>query len=269
MLTIDWKERLTLDTDYYLEHKLPLQDYDFEIIFNAYPERSHGKIPAEVIAFISGIIVQRLGKKHTEHIPFFRHLWLKKGDNGKLAFASIMSKIAHKESDIYIPLMEEVMAKADSNEIGSLMDKVMLPLCRKHDEKYLPIVFGWTRRATDAVAKQAANLCLKLIKRREDLIPEVLKHFQNMWSYPLGEAQGFHVTLLKTVAKLNPELYLNVWHEYGISRDPQIVEILCSSIQDYHAEIEPMIDLWTRSGNARVKKAGTNAYRLIMRKKGA
>ena len=38
MLTIDWKERLTLDTDYYLEHKLPLQDYDFEIIFNAYPE---------------------------------------------------------------------------------------------------------------------------------------------------------------------------------------------------------------------------------------
>jgi hypothetical protein len=44
MLTIDWKERLTLDTDYYLEHKLPLQDYDFEIIFNAYPERSHGKI---------------------------------------------------------------------------------------------------------------------------------------------------------------------------------------------------------------------------------
>ena len=47
------------------------------------------------------------------------------------------------------------------------------------------------------------------------------------------------------------------------------MEILCSSIQDYHVELEPMIELWTRSGNARVKKAGTNAHRMIMRKKGA
>jgi hypothetical protein len=101
-----------------------------------------------------------------------------------------MSKLAHKKADIYIPLMEEMMAKADSAKL--LIDgQVMLPLCRKHDEKYLPIVFGWTRRASEAVARQAANLCLKLIKRREDLIPEVLKHFQNMWSYPLAKRRAF------------------------------------------------------------------------------
>jgi len=269
MLTIDWKERLTMDTDYYLQNKLPHQDYDFEIIFNAYPERTHGKIPTEVISFVSGIIVQRLGKKHTEQIPFFRHLWLKKGDYGKSAFGAIMAKLAHKKPDIYIPLIEELMQKAQTSEIAALMDKVMLPLCRKHPEKYLPIVFSWIKRASDDIAKQAVNLCLKLIKRREDLIPEVLGFFQNQWVYPLGDNQALHVNLLKTVAKLDTDAYLSVWKEFGISRDPQIVELLCASIVDYHSELEPAIEIWTKSGNARVKKAGTTALRLIHRKKEA
>jgi hypothetical protein len=268
MLTIDWKERLTQDTEYYLQNKLPHQDYDFEIIFNAYPERTHGKIPSEVISFVCGIIVQRLGKKHTEQIPFFRFLWLKKGDYGRLAFGAIMAKLAHKKPEIYIPLMEEMMAKADSSHIAALMDKVMLPLCRKHSEKYLPIIFGWTKRATEDVSKQASNLCIKLIKRREDLIPEVLNHFQNQWLYPMGENQSLHVALLKTVAKLNPEAYLKVWQEFGNSRDPEIVELLCSSIVEYHPEIEPHVEHWAKSGNARVKKASTSAMRLIKRKKG-
>ncbi|HPF08508.1 MAG: hypothetical protein PHU99_05230 [Candidatus Cloacimonetes bacterium] len=268
MLTIDWKERLTQDTEYYLQNKLIKQDYDFEIIFNAYPERSHGKIPSEVISFVSGIIVQRLGKKHPEQIPFFRYLWFKKGDYGKQAFAAIMSKLAHKKPDIYIPLMEEIMAKADGSEINALLDKVMLPLCRKHPEKYLQIVFTWSKRGSSELSQQALNLCIKLIKRREDLIPEVLKHFQNQWLYPLGEQQSLQVNMLKTIAKLDSTSYLEVWQEFGISRDPQIVELLCASIVDYHPEIEPIVELWTRSGNARVKKASNTAMRLIKRKKG-
>ncbi|MCD8480455.1 MAG: hypothetical protein LRZ88_09680 [Candidatus Cloacimonetes bacterium] len=211
--------------------------------------------------------MQRLGKKHTEQIPFFRHLWLKKGDYGKSAFGAIMAKLAHKKPDIYIPLIEELMQKAQTSEIAALMDKVMLPLCRKHPEKYLPIVFSWIKRASDDIAKQAVNLCLKLIKRREDLIPEVLGFFQNQWVYPLGDNQALHVNLLKTVAKLDTDAYLSVWKNFGISRDPQIVELLCASIVDYHSELEPAIEIWTKSGNARVKKAGTTALRLIHRKK--
>ncbi|HRX76659.1 MAG TPA: hypothetical protein P5342_04310, partial [Candidatus Cloacimonadota bacterium] len=107
-----------------------------------------------------------------------------------------------------------------------------------------------------------------LIKRREDLIPEVLKHFQNQWLYPLGEQQSLQVNMLKTIAKLDSTSYLEVWQEFGISRDPQIVELLCASIVDYHPEIEPIVELWTRSGNARVKKASNTAMRLIKRKKG-
>ncbi len=269
MLTIDWKERLTQDTDYYLQNKLPQNDYDFEIIFNAYPERTHGKIPGEVISFISGIIVQRLGKKHAEQIPFFRYLWLKKGDYGKLAFGAMMAKLARKKPDIYIPLIEEMMREADATEINMLMDKVMLPLCRKYADRYLPIVFTWTKQSSEDITRQAINLCIKLIKRREDLIPEVLKHFQNQWVYPLGDLQGMHVTLLKTIAKLDRAAYLSVWQEFGISRDPQIVELLCASIVDYHEELLATVEQWTKSGNARVKKAGSTAMKLLKRKKGA
>lgn len=269
MLTIDWKERLTQDTDSYLQEKLPQQDYDFEIIFNAYPERSNGKVPAEVISFISGIIVQRLGKDHAEQIPFFRFLWQKKGENGKQAFAAILAKLMHKAPDIYLQLLEEVFASADTEEIAALLDKIMLPLCRKYPEQYLNIVFGWSKRGSEELSAQALKLLTKLIRRNTELIPQVLNHIQNLWSYPLGELQNLHLALLKTIAKLDDEAYLSVWQEFGISRTPQIVELLCGSIEKYHPEIEAHVELWTKSGNARVKKAGTAAMKGLLRKKGA
>ncbi|HOH97771.1 MAG TPA: hypothetical protein PL188_05615 [Candidatus Cloacimonadota bacterium] len=269
MLTIDWKERLTLDTDDYLQHKLPKQDYDFEIIFIAYPERVNGKIPSDVITFVAGVIAQRMGKKHADFMPFYRHLWTKKGDYGKQAFATFLSKLTPKKPEIYLGLMEEVMSKADPHDINSLLDKVMLPLLRKHPEKYLSRVFAWTKGTNPELQKQALNLLIKLIKRREDLAKEVLSHIQHAWAYPLGDVQSLHVQLLKTIARLNPELYLNVWHEYGIYREPQIVELLCASVQDYLPQLEEILLPWTKSGNARVKKASNAAYKLLMKKKGA
>ena len=84
---------------------------------------------------------------------------------------------------------------------------------------------------------------------------------------PRGRNHGY--TLHYNVAKLNPEYYLKIWQEYGISRDPQIVELLCASITDYYPELESMIEIWTKSGNARLKKAATSAQRILMKKKGA
>jgi hypothetical protein len=269
MLTIDWKERLTLDTEDYLQNKLPGQDYDFEIIFIAYPERVHGKIPSEVIAFVSGVMVQRFGKKHAEYIPFFKHLWLQKGDYGKLAFGAMMAKLLKKKPELYLPLMEEMMQHGNTSQINALLDKVMLPLIRKKPEQYLEKVLSWTKSDKEEISKSASNLCVKLIKRREDLIPEILTHFEHQWAYPLGELQALHVLLLKTVAKLDPKAYHAVWQEFGISRDPQIVELLCASIVDYDPEIAAIVELWAKSGNARVKKASLMAQKLLKRKKGA
>ncbi|MCB5253963.1 MAG: hypothetical protein RBR69_00920 [Candidatus Cloacimonadaceae bacterium] len=270
MLTIDWKERLTLDTEDYLLHKLPKKDYDFEIIFIAYPERVNGKIPSEVITFISGVMVRKIAKKHLDYIPFYKHLWLKKEDYGKLAFGGIIAKLMRKNPDVYIPLLEEMMhAEGNTSQINALLDKVMLPLTRRKPEDYLEKVLQWTKSEKEEIAWAATNLCLKLIKRREDLIPQVLTHFENQWVYPLGEVQGLHVNFLKTVAKLDPEAYYSVWEEFGFSRDPQIVELLCAAIVDYHPEIMKEVELWTKSGNARVKKASLSAMKVLKRKKGA
>ena len=268
MLTIDWKERLSMDTEYYLQHKLPNQDYDFEIIFNAYPERVNGKIPSEVIAFVATLLVQDLGKQHAEYLPFYSHLWKKKGDYGKIAFGAIMAKLLNKKPEIYLPLYEEALNGGTAHEINALLDKVMLPLLRKHPKEYLPIVFAWSKKHSEELGKQATNLLIKLMKRSEELLPQILNHFQNQWVYPLGETHSLHVLFLKTLAKVNQAAYLGIWQEFGISRDPQIVELLCSSLTEYYPEVEGSIELWTKSGNARVKKAALAAHKLILRKKG-
>ncbi|MCB5258933.1 MAG: hypothetical protein PHY41_00775 [Candidatus Cloacimonetes bacterium] len=268
MLTIDWKERLTQDTEDYLKNKLPNQDYDFEIIFIAYPERVNGKIPSEVISFVSAVIVKRLGRKHKDYIPFYKHLWLKKGDYGKLAFNTILAKLTNKNPGTYIPLIEEMIEFADGSQINALLDRVMLPLLRKYPDKYITKLYAWSKDRNPDLAKASINLCMKLIKRREDLIQQILNHLQNHWVYPLGDLQPLHTQFLKTVAKLSRETYLDVWKEFGISRDPQIVELLSASITNYDESLEAPIEIWAKSGNARVKKAGLAAQKTLSRKKG-
>jgi len=267
MLTIDWKERLNMDTADFLKNKLPKGDYDFEIIFIAYPERVNGKIPAEVISQVANNIVQQLGKKHELYLPFYNALWAKKGDYGKQAFAQILSKLLHRKPSVYMPVLEGAISTADEAEINTLLDKVMLPLIRKYPDKYLDKVFEFGNSQNLDLQSAALNLLIKLIKKREDLIPQVVNYFIHQWLYPLGEAIAVHIAMLKTVAKIDPEYYVNIWREYGSSRDPQIVELLCASITDCYPELENSIEIWTKSGNARLKKAATSAQRILMKKK--
>jgi len=269
MLTIDWKERLNMDAADYVEKKLPKGDYDFEIIFNAYPERVNGKIPSEVIYHVAGIILHLIGKKHEDYLPFYRALWNKKGDYGKLAFGQIISKLLNKKPAVYMPLLDEALNKAKGTEIAAIFDKVMLPLLRKFPEKYLGKAYQYSNSPKDELRKNGLHLLVKLLKKREDLIPAIMEHFSHQWMYPLGDAMPSHVLILKAVAKQSPEYYLKVWQEYGISRDPQIVELLCATVKEYIPEIEAPIELWTKSGNARLKKAATTAHKILLKKKGA
>ncbi len=269
MLTIDWKERLNQDTADYLEHKLPKGDYDFEIIFIAYPERVNGKIPSDVINHVAAGMLHGLGKKHAEYLPFYRALWKKKGDYGKIAFAFILSKLLPKKQEIYTPLLDEALAAASAAEISMLLDKVMLPLLRKHPEKYLDKAYAFCTSSHEELRKQGLHLMIRLLKKREDLIPQIMNHFAHGWHYPLVDGIGGQVLLLKTVAKLDQNYYLKVWEEFGQSRDPQIVELLCATVTDYHPQLEAPIEIWTKSGNARLKKAATIAQRILLKKKGA
>ena len=267
MLTIDWKERLNKDTADYLSTKLPNKDYDFEIIFIAYPERVNGKIPHDVIIHVANAIVQKLGKAHEQFIPFFRHLWKKKGEYGHLAFTQIMSKLIPKKPLVYLPMLEEAMRDAGSPEINSIMDKVMLPLLRKHPEKYINYIYNWSKDAHEPLRHQAMNTLIKLIKRIPELSKEVFSHYQHQWYYPLGEAFADHVILIKTVAKLDFDFYIKLVQSYENNRDPQIVELICGSLTEYHPDLERILENWSKSGNARVKKAAVTAHRAILKKK--
>ena len=267
MLTIDWKERLNKDTADYLSTKLPKKDYDFEIIFIAYPERVNGKIPNEVVFHVANAIVQALGKKHEEYINFYKALWTKKGDYGKLAYTQIMSKLVAKKPAVYIPMLESSMRESSYHEINQMLEKVMLPHLRKHPEKYINYVYTWTKDKYEPLRKQAVNTLVKLIKRLPEQVAPVLSHFQHMWYYPLGDDLPDHIILLKTIAKLEPTLYLKTVLEFEQNRDPQIVELVCSSISDYYPELEQMIENWTKSGNARVKKHALAAHKILLKKK--
>lgn len=268
MLTIDWKERLNKDADDYLAHKLPRNDYDFEIIFIAFPERVNGKIPSEVITYIAQILVQKIGKKHEQYIPFYKYLWDKKGEQGRSAFTHIMAKLCAKKPAVYIPIIENAMKDASAQDVAAILEKVMFPLLKKHSLDYLSYIYKWIDKPNTPHGKAALNILLRLIKKMPELVEPVMEHFIHAWNYPVMEHIPAHIALLKTVCKLDPERYKSVYKTHGNTRDPHIVEILCAAIVDYAPEIEKSVENWTHSGNSRVKKAATTALKLLQKKKG-
>lgn len=267
MLTIDWKERLNKDTDEYFSSKLPVKDYDFEIIFIAYPERTNGKIPHDVIAHVAGALVQRMGKNHAKYVDFLKHLWTNKGEYGRQAFTQMLAKLLRKNNKLYIPLLQDALASSDHSEMLAIMDKVVLPNLRKKPDDYLPLLYSWSKSDCVELRKQAMNVAIKYIKKDPEKMDEIFSHYQHLWFYPLDDAMADHVQLIKAVAKLDWDYYITMLQRFSNNRDPQIVELICASVQDWHPLLEEMVGNWTKSGNARVKKAALAAQKLLSRKK--
>jgi hypothetical protein len=268
MITIDWKERLTKDTQDYMENKLPKQDYNFEIIFNWYPERINGKIPAEVIVLVTKFMTLKISRQHELYIPFYQHLWDNKGENGKIAFVQFMSRFLPKKPAVYQPIIEKILLKAEAHDIAAIFEKIYLPLLKKETEPYMPLFYKWIESAYEPLNKQAMGFLARLLKKMPELVTPVLKHLQNRWNYPLGEAVHTHIVILKAIWKIEPDAVMHVFREYSSTRDPQTVEILCGAVMDYYQELEPIVENWTRSGNARLKKAATTAHKTLLKKKG-
>lgn len=267
MLTIDWKERLKKDTEEFVANKLPHGDYDFEIIYKAYPARINGKIPGDVIAFVVQSMATNIGRDNQQYLPFYKYLWEKKGEDGKHAFCHIISKFIPKKPELYFPLVESALATADQVHITMILDKILLPLIKKNPETYLQKLFKYIQDPKEDISKQAMSACLRLIKKDPEFITAVVAHFVHQWSYPITRNLQNHVALLKTLAKLDYPAYLEIYKEYGNSRDPQTVEILCGAICDYDEDLYPIVERWTHSGNARLKKAAVSAFKILNKKK--
>ncbi len=267
MITIDWKERLTRDTEQYLTEKLPKQDYDFEIIFNWYPERVNGKVPAEFIQFVVKAMAHAISKQHEQYVPFFQYLWNKKGDYGKLAFIFFMARFIGKNPALYNGMIEKALLKGNAHEIGLIFEKVYFPLFKKETEPYLSKVYPWLESSHEPLRKQALAYLVKMMKQKPEIISQVLRHQQNRWLAQNPEAVATNIAILKAVWKLDSPAVMEVFREYKSTRDPQTVEILCGAITEYNAELLPIVENWTHSGNARLKKAATSAYKILLKKK--
>lgn len=266
MLTIDWKERLRKDSDEFIAKKLPVKDYDFEIIYKAYPARVNGKIPHEVIAFVAQYLAQKISRVHEQYLPFYQYLWDKKGESGKLAFTYMVSRFVLKKPDMYFPLVEKAINSADAANINNLLDKILLPLIKKDSTIYLPYIFRLTEHKRDEVSKLSMSVLLKMIKKDSELIPSVFAYYKHQWSYPIEHHQHNHTLLLKALGKIDRSMYLSVYEEYRATRDPQTVEVLCSGVYDYDPRLYDIVENWTHSGNARLKKAAMAAFKILGKK---
>jgi hypothetical protein len=113
----------------------------------------------------------------------------------------------------------------------------------------------------------AAKLLSKLCKADTTQIEPIFHKIENTWlnaSHGMTKANAF---FLKALYAIDASYYEGIYIKYRNSRDPFAVEILCNSIMCYTPEMETIVENWTHSGNAKLKKAALIGLKAIRRKK--
>jgi peroxiredoxin family protein len=266
MISLDWKERLIKDADDFCKNKLIKKDYRFDVIYNAYPVREGNNIPNEVLTLVSKEIAKFLEKEQEQNLEFLDYLWYQGYSNGKFIACSILNKIYSKNSEKYYDKMIEFLGDAKYEEDKSLIiDKVFFPILKKSPDKYLQTVYAWTTSGDLELEMIALKTLTKLCKAKKELTKSILRHLENKWAYaPQELIKGFSL-FFKEVAKIDKALYLDTFDFYDNSRDPNVVEIITSSISFYNENIEKIVEEWTKSGNARLKKSAIAGLKHLKR----
>lgn len=268
MISLDWKERLRKDTKDFFERKIPENDYDFDIIYNAYPERIENKVPREVVTFVAKKLASKLAKEPEKYFDFYDYIWNEKGEDGKHAFAYIMAKVAKKNPDVFIPYVEKIIKNVDNkHECNMILDKAIFPILKKDPKKHLKKMINWLKTDNKFIIQGVIRLLIKIIKKKEDMVDPITKSLENLWLHADEEFIRSIVKYIKAIYKVNPDYYLKIYKRYEHSREPIFAEILANSIVVYDQTIEKMTDSWASSGNVKLKKAGKTGKRTIKRKK--
>lgn len=268
MISLDWKERLIKDADDFCKNKLDKQDYCVDIIYNAYPAREGHKVPNEVLTLVAKEIAKNIEKKHDHYMDFYNYLWYEGLDNGKFIVSIILNKIYAKDKDTYFAKMQEFLDDAkNQHEQALIIDKVFLPLLKKYPDKYLTTAYKWTTSGQLDLEMLALKTLTKLCKAKNEYTKQVLRHLENKWAYAPQELLKGLSQFFKEVGKIDKELYLDTFDFYDNSRDPNVVEILASSINFYDPSLEKIVEEWTKSGNARLKKCAISGHKHLMRLK--
>ncbi|HNX00221.1 MAG TPA: hypothetical protein PLE74_07250 [Candidatus Cloacimonadota bacterium] len=268
MISLDWKERLMKDTEDFIQSKLPKGDYSFEIIYNAYPQRIGTHVPKEVITLVAKKMADLLVKVSENHMDFYLALWKNKGENGRLAFVYIISKLITKKTEVFTQLLEKVIYMSpEQPEIALLLDKAFLPIMKKNFSANLQLIFKWLNADNEHIQMNAAKLLSRICKMYPEQLEPIFHKMENTWLNASPGMTKANIFFLKSLYAIDANYYQSIYPKYRNSRDPYVVEILCNSIMCHTPEMEEIIENWTHSGNAKLKKAALIGYKAIKRKK--
>ncbi|MDP8232297.1 MAG: hypothetical protein P9L91_06455 [Candidatus Zophobacter franzmannii] len=266
MISLEWKERLSKDVNDFFINKLPQKNYDIEIVYNVYPIRVHNTIPREVITFVAKELGTKLNKNREAYLDFYNTLWDEKGDNGQIIMAYLFAKFIKKSPDFFLPIVEAKLEGEDTPIENLLLEKTILPLIKDKPEKYLPLIFKWLKRDDADLQLHFIKLLVKYCKSEPDHLSEILEKIKYSWLLGSDASVKSGTFFLKQVASMNEEIYLSFFEANQKTHDPSLVEVMCGSLTSYYAELEPIINQWTKSGNARLKRAALTGQKLLKRK---
>ena len=268
MISLDWKERLKKDTVDFYERKLPLGDYDIDIIYNAYPERINGHIPHAVITLIGKTMATKIYKNADKYFDFFNYLFEKKGENGRIIFAYILARSVRSKPKVFLPYLENILINTDDHKSSHLIvDKAIFPLLKKDPNAYLDLTVSWLKKNNEILTESLDITLKKLIIYKPELIKNLFGKLETLWLYATPQMVKLNIHFLKKIYKVDPDFYNHVYNHYKNTRNPVFAEILCGAIACYSDAIQISVDNWAHSGNIKLKKIGIHGQKILKREK--
>ncbi|MDP8202360.1 MAG: hypothetical protein P9M11_09530 [Candidatus Tenebribacter burtonii] len=269
MISLDWQERLKMDTQDFIERKLPKGNYDIDIVYNAYPQRIDGNIPHAVITLVGKTIAAKIYKYADKYFDFYDYLLKKKGEHGGMIFAYIMARAIKKQPVLFLNYIEDFFFNThDQKTCNLVMDKVIYPLLKKDTLEHIDLIINWVKKDNKLLEESITKLLNKLIGQDTELIAPIFQKLETSWLYATPNIIKVNSKFLKAVYKKDKELYLSVYHNYQTTRNPIFAEILCEAICCYDDNIQTICDTWSHSGNIKVKKIGLHGQKLLKSRKG-
>jgi len=268
MITLDWKERLIQDCHDFFERKIPQDDYDFDIIYNAYPQRKDNKIPIDVITLVATTLASKMIKRHRDFVPFCDYIWKNKGLNGKIVFVCIINKFLKKDFSFYFEYVQKYLFQlSDPNEINLLLDKIFLPIFKKQPLENIDTMVFWLQKNNEKINPSVSKIIIRIGKTDKNFFVKFTEKLEKKWSEANPDFAKICGYFLKQLSKVDYNRYLDFYKNYQSSRDPIIVEILTLALVQYDDFIYQAYENWGKSGNARLKKTAIAGLKFLKKRK--
>ncbi len=263
-ISLDWKERLKKDADDFCKNKLPQGYYDFDVIYNIYPERVDNKVPKIIVTFVAKALASKLAKNADKYLDFFDYILKNKGSEGKYVFAYIMEKAILKKPEIFFDYIHKVIQNFnDQKDCNFLMKKAILPLIKQQPETYIFKLIDWIESDNDILVNAVSDAIIKFINSNPEYIKSIFKKLETSWLYASPQMIKLNIKFLKAIAGIDKQFYLEIYKNYKFTRNLTFAEILGGGIKIYSPTIEQMVKNWSKSGNVKLKKLGIHYQKTI------